>query len=148
METIREITAIETFSVRHPILRPGKPVESCHFDGDNLNTTKHFGIFKKNELIGVISLFESKNNMFSAQNQFQIRGMAVLEIHQKKGHGEALVYYTEEFLKKNKDNPFLIWFNAREKAVGFYQKLGYTIIGDSFDIFDVGIHYVMYKSFK
>jgi hypothetical protein len=23
-----------TFSVRHPILRDGKPIEDCHFEGD------------------------------------------------------------------------------------------------------------------
>lgn len=148
MNKIQEITAFDTFSVRHPILRPGKPIESCHFDGDNLSTTKHFGIFENNQLLGVISLFESRNELFTNQNQFQIRGMAVLEEYQKKGLGEALVNYTENYLKKNNENSFLIWFNAREIAVGFYQKLGYTIVGNSFEIFDVGTHYVMHKTLE
>ena len=42
-------------------------------------------------------------------------------------------------------NARVIWFNAREKAVPFYKKKGYTSIGDSFEIPEVGTHFVMFK---
>lgn len=146
MKNIREIAATETFSVRHPVLRQGKPIESCRFDGDDLETTHHFGIFHENGLVGVISIFEAKSKFFIEEKQFQIRGMAVLEHHQKKGFGEALVKHAEKFIQKQ--NGDLIWFNARILAVGFYQKLGYQIIGDPFDIGDIGQHYVLFKRVK
>ena len=38
MQNIKKISATETFLVRHPVLRAGKPIESCHFDGDDLET--------------------------------------------------------------------------------------------------------------
>lgn len=69
--------------------------------------------------------------------------MAVLEHHQKKGIGEALVKHCENYcLQKNTD---LIWFNARTAAVGFYQKMNYKTVGEAFDIKDVGEHYLMSK---
>ena len=39
----------------------------------------------------------------------------------------------------------LLWFDARLIAVGFYKRLGFTIIGDQFEVPKVGPHYVMYK---
>ena len=38
-----------------------------------------------------------------------------------------------------------IWFNAREKAVNFYKKNGFQIIGSVFDVPSIGPHYLMYK---
>jgi GNAT superfamily N-acetyltransferase len=141
--SIQEITATRTYPVRQLVLRAGKPIESCHFVGDELASTHHFGYFTANQLLGVISLFEAENTAFSEQKSFQIRGMAVLESHQKKGIGEALVREAETFCKKQKTT--LIWFNARTSAVGFYKKMGYEIVGSEFEIKEVGPHFLMYK---
>lgn len=140
MPTVKEITALATFSVRHPVLRPGKPIESCHFEGDDLPLTYHFGLFDGDELMGVASLFASKTALFDSENQFQLRGMAILDGHQKKGYGELLVNHIETQVNK-----CILWFNAREIAVGFYKKLGYETIGEPFPISDIGPHYVMFK---
>ncbi|MDP3353786.1 MAG: GNAT family N-acetyltransferase, partial [Flavobacteriaceae bacterium] len=43
------------------------------------------------------------------------------------------------------ENAELLWFNARIKALNFYQKLGFQTIGEEFDIPYVGGHYVMFK---
>ena len=143
MSFIKEITAKETFSVRQPVLRPGKPIESCYFEGDNLIYTTHFGYFNEEKIIGIISLFKNSNENFKIQKQFQIRGMAVLENHQKKGIGAVLVLHTENYLKE--EGKHLIWFNARESAVAFYEKLGYEIKGEQFEITGVGPHFLMFK---
>ncbi len=143
MIKIEEITFQETFPVRHPVLRAGKPIESSHFDGDELDSTKHFGIFIDNILVGVTSLFMQHHSFFDHQTQMQMRGMAILDSYQKQGLGEKLLVTCEDYLKKEKNA--LLWFNARAKAVPFYEKLGYQIIGNSFEIGDIGTHYVMYK---
>ena len=143
MIEIKKITALETIIVRHPVLRPGRPTESCNFEGDDLTTTAHFGLYVENQLSAVISAFKVQNNLFSEGNQYQIRGMAVLYEFQKKGFGEALLKYCENEIKLKKGN--LIWFNARETAIGFYKKSGFEIIGGQFEIPDVGPHYILFK---
>ncbi len=140
---IKKITALDTYPVRHLVLRAGKPIESCHFMGDELASTHHLGCFVGNQLVGVISLFEIENATFDKQKSFQIRGMAVLETHQKQGIGEALVSEAESFC--NKEKTTLIWFNARTPAVGFYKKMGYEIVGSEFEIKEVGPHFLMHK---
>ncbi len=143
MIKIQNISSIDTFLVRHPVLRVGKPIESCVFDGDNLPSTKHFGLNIKEKLVGVVSICENNNTIFNIENQFQIRGMAVLPEFQKKGFGEDLVKHCESYVKNV--NGTIIWFNARENAVLFYEKLGYNKIGNPFSIADIGIHYLMKK---
>ena len=141
---IKKIAAFETIIVRHPVLRLGKPIASCYFEGDDLPTTSHFGLYFENQLVAIISSFKVQNKLFIEENQYQIRGMAVLEEFQKKGFGEALLNYCENEIKIN--NGELIWFNARESAVGFYKKSGYEILGDQFEIPDVGPHYILFKT--
>jgi hypothetical protein len=41
----QKITALETYSARHAILRKGKPLSTCQFDGDDLESTHHFSFF-------------------------------------------------------------------------------------------------------
>ncbi|WP_395049073.1 hypothetical protein [Flavobacterium sp.] len=66
MGIIKKISFAETFSIKHPVLRKGKPMESCHFEGDNLETTQHFGLYLEQELVGVFSLFK-KATRFSRE---------------------------------------------------------------------------------
>lgn len=143
---IKKISSIETYHVRHEVLRKGKPIETCQFKGDDDDNTTHFGLFLENKLVGIISIFKENNTLFPESNQFQIRGMAVLEEFQGKGLGAELVKKAENYcINLNTD---LIWFNARENAVPFYKKLDYKIMGDSFLIPDVGIHFVMCKKIQ
>jgi GNAT superfamily N-acetyltransferase len=143
MTIIKKIASTATFLVRHPVLRAGKPIESCIFDGDDLETTLHFGLYLAQELVGIISLFKKSNSIFKEENQYQIRGMAVLQNQQKKDFGKALILYSEAYCKNQNVN--LIWFNARVEAVGFYEKMGYQKIGNTFEIPDVGVHILMFK---
>ena len=143
---IKKISSIETYPVRHEVLRKGKPIETCQFKGDDDENTTHFGLYVEDKLIGIISIFKENNILFPELNQVQIRGMAVLEAFQGKGFGAELVREAENHcISLNTD---LIWFNARENAVPFYKKLNYIIIGDSFLIPDVGIHFAMYKKIR
>ncbi len=139
---IKTIPYQETYSVRQIVLRPNRAIETCFFDGDALDSTVHFGLYADGVQAGILSLFKNNNAVFEDKNQYQIRGMAVLDKFQKKNFGRMLVEYSEEFLK-SKDTQ-LIWFNARASAVGFYKRLGYQSIGEAFDIPDVGTHYVMW----
>jgi len=141
---IKVITPIDTIKVRHLVLRAGKPIESCFFNNDELDTTIHLGIHSNEEIIGVCSLLKNSHNLLNSEKeQYQLRGMAILKEFQNKGLGNAIMKYSESILKKN--NAKIIWCNARKIAVGFYKKNGYQIIGKPFHIETVGQHYIMYK---
>jgi GNAT superfamily N-acetyltransferase len=143
MNPIKEITYQETFLVRNLTLRKGKPIETCFFEGDDLIETKHFGYFDDGKNIGTVSIYRNKNTIFNSPNQYQIRGMAILNEFQGRGYGKQLIKHCENYLKTN--NTGLVWFNARETAIPFYEKLGYKTVGFPFAIADVGIHLIMFK---
>lgn len=140
---IKEISFKDTIAIRHQVLRKGKPVETCFFEGDMYSTTKHFGIFDNDILVGIASVFKNKNANFDSNLQFQIRGMAILDEFQNKGFGKQLLTHCEKHIENQEGK--LIWFNARANAILFYEKLNYKKIGNSFQIESVGEHYIMEK---
>lgn len=138
------ITAKETYSVRHEVLRKGRPIESCAFDGDDKTTSFHLGAYLGDTLVAVASFYEASHEKHKFNNAAQLRGMAVLDAYHKKGFGQQLLVYGETLLKEKKYTS--IWMNARVSALGFYTKLGYHKIGTIFEIPLVGEHYVLFKN--
>lgn len=142
--TIRKITAEETYAIRSKVLRPGKPLQNCIFEGDDLTSTIHLGAYLNDELVGVASYMANKNELFESPRQYQLRGMAVLPAFQKKKLGELLLLEGERYLKKSQ-TAGLLWFNARTTAVEFYERYGYKKKGAPFMIPNVCMHVVMFK---
>ncbi len=140
---IRKIKAQDTHDLRHTILRPGRPRETCVFDGDDLPFARHLGAFDSNKLMGIVSIYPLNSSAFPEENQLQMRGMAVDTEHQRGGVGKQLVLAAEAYAKERHFS--ILWFNARVAAVPFYKKMGYEVAGEEFEITDVGPHYVMYK---
>ncbi|WKB82132.1 GNAT family N-acetyltransferase [Cellulophaga lytica] len=137
------ISAKETYAVRHPVLRNGKPLSSCEFNGDNRDTTYHIGVYTNNTLVGVASLLKANNTTILDVFAYQLRGMAIANKYQGKGLGKKIIHYAETILKEK--GVLLLWMNARESAIPFYQKCGYKKSGNIFDIQNVGPHMVMFK---
>ena len=122
----------------------GKPIDSCHFEGDDLPTTFHLGYYTNNQLVGVVTLMKNNREDVTTTKAFQLRGMAVLANFQKRGIGDALVKKSEEMIRARGGT--LIWMNAREIAVRFYEKLGYQKHAEPFNIPKIGLHFVMIKT--
>ncbi|AZQ42863.1 GNAT family N-acetyltransferase [Nonlabens ponticola] len=146
--TIKEIEAIETYSVRHPVLRTGRPVETCKMDGDDLESTIHLGAYDGDLLVGVTTLLldsiaELDYLNHSKEKTYRMRGMGVLANQQGNGIGRKIVEHAENLLRDNGIK--LLWFNARIVAIPFYLKLGFIKYGNQFDVPNVGPHYNMYK---
>ena len=140
---IKEISAEKTHLVRHPRLRQGRPIEDCVFQGDKDETTVHLGAFEGKELVGVVSAYQKCCQGNEQHTAYQVRGVAVLEEHQRKGIGRELMAQIEVVLRKKKAS--MIWLNARVTAFEFYTSLHYIQKGDPFDLPLIGTHYYFYK---
>jgi predicted GNAT family N-acyltransferase len=138
---IRQISAAQTLPLRLDILRPGRPVESAHFPGDEAPETRHFGAFVNGDLQGIASIFRAKMPERSDLPAFQLRGMATAQQSRGAGLGRALLQACIAYAQEK--HAELLWCNARKTAVGFYQGLEFGIVGDEFEIQDVGPHFRM-----
>lgn len=91
---------------------------------------------EKSEVIGCCILTPLENN------QIQLRQMAVANNQQGKGIGAEIVKFAEKTAIQKGFKTLVL--HARKYAVGFYQKLGYEIVGDEY--VEVGIpHFSMRK---
>lgn len=148
---IRAITAKEALAVRHPVLRPGRPAEDAVFGCDAEAATRHFGAFdERGELVGVVTIhpaaFVPAAGMggVAEEGAWQLRGMATLPAVRGAGYGAALVRHVHGVVRREA-GAGLIWCNARVKAVSFYARLGWEVVGEEFDIPTVGPHFRMLR---
>lgn len=111
-----EITKIKkekAWELRHKVMWPDKDLDYIKLEDDDLGI--HFGFFKENILVSVISLFINNE-------EGQFRKFATLQQEQGKGYGSKLLDYV---IKEAKDRGVKrIWCNARENKVNFYKKFG------------------------
>ena len=95
----------------------------------------HFVAEAQQQVVGCVSLFVENE-------QGKLYQMAVHPDFQKQGIGAGLVNALEQFAQTQQVP--LVFMHAREVAMEFYCKLGYTAVGDVFD--EIGIpHFRMEK---
>ena len=146
---VKEISASDTYDLRHTVLRADFPRNCVHYEQDQIEGSFHLGVFEGEILISVGSFYPkvsfpieippTKKNL-----PFQLRGMASLPEFRGLGAG-TLLLNTAKFVLDAK-GASLLWFNAREKAFPFYERLGYKVIGDLFLSYSVP-HKIMFRVF-
>lgn len=145
MIEIKQIEATQTYPLRIKILRKGIR-KNFHFLGDNKSSTFHLGAFQKNTIIGIVTFIQKEHPKLNGKLSYQLRGMAVSKKHQNKGVGKLLIEKSYHYLREKKCS--LVWCNAREVALGFYENLSFKKVGKSFQIPGIGKHYSMYLEFN
>lgn len=140
---VRRIAAEQTHALRHAVLRPHQWRDDLIFPGDELSSTLHLGAFAEGgpEPIGIATFAEQPMPDEPAPGDRRLRGMAVAPAWQKRGVGRLLISRAIEQLGQAGGRR--VWCNARISALGFYETLGFTTHGETFDLPDVGPHVVM-----
>ena len=143
MADIRQIAAVQTYHLRHKLLRPHQPMDRCRFAGDDELNTAHFGVYQADQLVGILSVYPAQNGSITMPDSWQLRAMAT-EVHVRgQGYGAKLMAKAEFYVTAKGGQ--CIWANARLHAVGFYEKLGYVRVGQTFHIPHVGPHILVCK---
>lgn len=140
---VKVISTKETLALRKRVLKPFLNEEECRNPGDDDPTTFHQGLFVRGKLLSISTFLQESHPDFNAGFPYRLRGMATEASYQGQGLGLILLQNGVEYLRQKRCD--FIWFNAREKAFLFYQKLGFKTHGPMFDIKDIGPHKVMYK---
>ncbi|HNW36323.1 MAG TPA: GNAT family N-acetyltransferase, partial [Candidatus Ozemobacteraceae bacterium] len=112
------------------------PTLSPRFAGDDAPGTIHLAAYMDQELAGCVTFIRSP---FEGRPAFQVRGMAVDTGCQGYGIGRALLAAAEKVVGQDEAS-HLWWCNARASAVGFYQKLGWQVVSEEFDVPGIGPH--------
>lgn len=139
---IKQITAEETITIRHEILRPHGPREDCYYPSDELEDSFHLGVFWGEELVGIASFMVENDPELGNTKMFRLRGMATTPAARGIGAGKLLIIKASDICKEQQATH--IWCNAREIAFGFYENLRFKFYSDMFDIPGIGPHKKMH----
>lgn len=134
----------EVIDLRHEVLRVGQPRSSCYYPEDTYKHTIHFVARRNGKIVGSASIYKEKHPDFSLKQSWRLRGMAVLDELQGQAIGTHLLETCINHAIKMKGD--VIWCNARNNAVKFYKQSGFKIIGDEFELPDIGPHYLLAKN--
>ncbi|MFM7107048.1 MAG: GNAT family N-acetyltransferase [Planctomycetaceae bacterium] len=137
----RRVAVEEILPLRHRILRAGLPFETASFEGDHDATTRHHAAFRGAEPVGCLSLVES---VWEGRPAWQLRGMAIDADMQGRGMGRLLL--ETALAEALHDEPGRIfWCNARTSAIGFYERAGWRVVSDEFEVPTAGPHVKMLR---
>lgn len=143
---ILEITAQDTYPLRSLVLRNTDVSAPCPFEGDLDKTTHHFGCIIDGEIAAIASFYRRRNELFADQQMIQLRGMATHPDYAGQGWGKKLMRCAMDIFRNKEID--LIWCNARQIAIPFYEKMSFKPIGEKFEIPNIGTHIVMYHKFE
>lgn len=134
-ESTKEFT--QYFELRWRILRApwGEP-EGSEVD-DIEDQCFHIMAVDGNKVVGVGRM------QYNSKKEAQIRYMAVNSSHERNGIGRMIVNALEKEATDRNVNTIML--DAREPALGFYEKLGYSLEAKSYVLFDEIQHYRMTK---
>lgn len=125
------------YELRYRVLREplGQPKGSEKNDGDASGI--HFALYDQGTLCAIARLDQAEHDVA------QVRFVAVDHTIQGKGYGRFIMDAVEKQSIERGDTKMIL--HARDYAVDFYLKLGYTLIEPSHKLFGVLQHYLMEK---
>jgi len=142
-------TAVDASAVRPlraEVLRPGQSRDQLIFPGDDEPDTLHAAVAVEGRIVGVASVMREPYPHNPRDGDWRIRGMATSAEMRGRGIGAALLARCEEHVRDHAGAR--LWCNARVRARALYERAGFTVDGDVFEIPMVGPHHLMRKPLR
>jgi GNAT superfamily N-acetyltransferase len=132
----------EIFELRWSVLRPGLPRTAAQYPQDADPRTFHLAARDPDgHVVGCGTFFPDPLDGVPA---WRLRGMATEPRRQGAGIGSRLLATGVAEVATRGGR--LLWCNGRAGVAGFYQRHGFEIRGDVFDIPPIGPHYIFVRA--
>lgn len=129
--TVRDASLDEVLALRARILRAGRPVDQAVSRQDRLPETRHLAArTASGDVAGVVTYFVEDTRLAAGRRALRFRGMAVDDALQGHGVGRALMRALVE--RARAERAEVLWANGRDGALGFYERIGFRVVGDGF----------------
>lgn len=138
---LEEILVLRFTLLRQDLQNP----KACEYPGDKLDSNFHFAIrdSETQKLACIATFHQEIFGQHPDLNSYRLRAMATVPDYFRQGLATKVLSagMTEAKTKGAK----LLWFNARIKAIPFYNSMGFEVASDEFDILGIGPHKLMFK---
>jgi GNAT superfamily N-acetyltransferase len=125
-----------TYELRRVVLRNGD-ASRVTFPEDEQPGTVHLVGHDGDEIVAAATLVVAACPVAPDQRALQLRGMAVAPSRQGQGIGRRLLERVVE--EAGAQDAEILWANARDSALGFYEQSGMRVLGDGFATIDTGL---------
>ncbi|MEY4165832.1 MAG: hypothetical protein RLZ84_407 [Actinomycetota bacterium] len=142
--TVEELPLSDVLDVRTKVLRRGTPSSNPSYSEDSDPSTVHLGVRDSGQVIAVSSWIERPFPLDPTAVAVQLKGMAVDDALQGTGIGRLIIDAGEDHARHRRAS--IVWARARDAALDFYTKCGYSVIGEMFMDEATGLpHHVVVK---
>jgi predicted GNAT family N-acyltransferase len=138
-----ERSAMDLRPLRFLVLWPHKgSVEECLLEADFLPTTRHFAAVNDHqEVVACCTVMSDSRDIDGENYPLRLRAMASHPMVRGLGMAKGLLAFAA--IQMGSQN---MWCDARELAVPFYQKCGWQVKSDPYEIPIIGTHFLMVYS--
>jgi GNAT superfamily N-acetyltransferase len=129
--------------LRRAVLRPWITPEEFACAQTSPTGTIHAALILDGDVLAVGSVMPDPYPHDPHPGDWRIRGMATREDQRGKGYGSQVLAFCE--LKAREHGAKRLWCNARVGALTLYERAGWQVESDEFEIELIGPHYLMSK---
>lgn len=128
-----------TLDLRQRVLRPHQTPEQVRAQGDGL---PGIAVLEDGVVVACASVRPEPMPDDPRDGDWRLRGMASDPAVRGKGYGAIALRAALDYARERGGRR--VWCNARTGAIGFYERHGFTVVGEEFDLPDAGPHYRAY----
>ena len=124
------LTLEDIMPLRVKVLRKGTPVTHCNYPEDTYEDVIHLGVKNENTVVGTSRWFRKECPDIVGEAALQLKGMAVDDSLQGSGIGVQII--AAGLALATERGVSIVWARARDSALGFYLRCGFTEIGPGY----------------
>lgn len=140
------------FDLRHAVLRTGLPADAARYPEDDLPGTFHLAVYDDEgdgdeggdgapgAVVGCITFFPEPWPGAPGVPAHRFRGMGTAPGVRGRGYGAALL--KAGVAEAAAAGAEIVWCNGRTSACGFYERAGFSAVGEEFTLEPSGPHFV------
>ncbi|MBX6389292.1 MAG: GNAT family N-acetyltransferase [Frankia sp.] len=131
-----------TLALRQRVLRPWQRPEETRLPGDDAPDSAHFvALGAGGQVVGTVTVL--REDAPWGEPGWRLRAMAIDEAVRRLGIGSRLVAAVVDHASAQGGR--LLWCNARQVAIPFYERAGFRPWGEPWDEPRIGRHIVMWR---
>ena len=138
---VERATAEETRPLRHAVLRPHQRPEELVYPSDDAPGTLHAIVRDGDRVVGTATVSREPHPRDPAEGDWRVRGMATAPEARGAGIGAALLQACVDHARAAGGRR--VWCNARTPARTFYERAGFAVEGEEFELPGIGPHWLM-----
>lgn len=128
--TVSDATVDEILPLRARVLRAGTPSSDPRLAEDDAPGAFHLAGRRWGELVACVSFCPQDTPHRPGRTGWRFRAMAVDTSLQGTGLGRTIL--ADGIERARALGAEVVWANARDSAIGFYEAMGMVVVGDGF----------------